>query len=273
MKKLLNILFLLFTITALISAASVNILTDKNFGNILTDQNGKTLYFFSNDAVPDSSACLGKCLENWPVFYSENLTLDNSLNKNDFGTITHKDGTKQNTYKGWPLYYYKNDIKKGDISGDKVGNLWFVAKPDYSIMLVNNNLKGMDNNFYDKNNKKITAPSDSSKVTYLTDSHGVTLYIFVKDEKNKNNYSKPDNKNDVWPVYETGANIIVPSILNKKDFTIITVSNGKKQITYKGHPLYFFANDNYEKGNTKGVSVPSPGVWPVADKDLPELQK
>ena len=38
--------------------------------------------------------------------------------------------------------------------------------------------------------------------------------------------------------------------------------------------VYFlFANDNYEKGNTKGVSVPSPGVWPVADKDLPELQK
>lgn len=44
---------------------------------------------------------------------------------------------------------------------------------------------------------------------------------------------------------------------------------GKKQITYKGRPLYYFGRDANRSDN-QGVSVPSPGVWPVAVKDITE---
>ncbi|MGC4086978.1 MAG: hypothetical protein QM756_03570 [Polyangiaceae bacterium] len=33
------------------------------------------------------------------------------------------DGLTQTTYKGWPLYYYKNDIALGDVKGQAVGKI------------------------------------------------------------------------------------------------------------------------------------------------------
>ena len=38
-------------------------------------------------------------------------------------------------------------------------------------------------------------------------------------------------------------------------------------MTYKGWPLYYYGTDSL-RGNTLGVSVPGPGIWPVAVKDL-----
>ena len=74
-------------------------------GKILTDKNGKTLYYFSKDAS-GASACTGNCLVNWPIYSAGDLTaikLDAGLDKADFGTIT-TGGNPQTTYKGWPLY-------------------------------------------------------------------------------------------------------------------------------------------------------------------------
>ena len=37
--------------------------------------------------------------------------------------------TEQVTYNGMPLYLYAKDTKPGDVTGDKVGNVWAIAKP------------------------------------------------------------------------------------------------------------------------------------------------
>jgi len=42
-------------------------------------------------------------------------------------TYTSKDGTKQVTLAGWPLYYYANDAKAGDATGQAVGGTWWVV--------------------------------------------------------------------------------------------------------------------------------------------------
>ena len=42
------------------------------------------------------------------------------------GTTTRKDGTMQVTYNGWPLYYYVKDPKPGDVTGQDVGEVWYV---------------------------------------------------------------------------------------------------------------------------------------------------
>ena len=96
----------------------------------------------------------------------------------------------------------------------------------------------------------------------------VLHYIFMsRDSSNINKFTKPDfSNNPSWPIYET-SDIMVPSILDKALFGSITVF-GKKQLTYKGWPLYYFGQDNYVRGATKGVSVPTPGIWPVAVKGL-----
>ncbi len=55
----------------------------------------------------------------------------------------------------------------------------------------------------------------------------------------------------------------IPSILKASDFGTIDV-HGKTQLTYKGWPLYYFGQDS-QRGDNKGISVPAPGIWPIAN--------
>ncbi len=233
-------------------------------GNIMTGEGGKTLYFFAPDVAGDAN-CTGGCKDTWPVFYKETPTLSAGLKATDFATITRADGDKQTTYKGWPLYYYKNDAKAGDILGDKLGNVWMVAKAHYSVMIASRQLVGNDGKSYTFDTKEGTGSS-----LFLVDSVGHTLYAFASDKNNKNNYTKADlSNNPTWPIFETSALVKdIPTVLNTGDFTTIT-SVGKTQLTYKGWPLYTFGPDLSIRGNTKGVSVPRPGVWPVVNFTSP----
>ena len=75
------------------------------------------------------SACSGDCLKNWPAFTSGLLQFPSALTASDFGTITRDDGTQQVTYKGYPLYYFIRDRKRGEVAGQAVGKVWYVIDP------------------------------------------------------------------------------------------------------------------------------------------------
>jgi len=53
----------------------------------------------------------------------------------------------------------------------------------------------------------------------------------------------------------------------KSQFGSITVF-GKKQLTFKGWPLYYFGQNGTTRGNNKGVSVPTPGIWLVLFQNI-----
>ena len=246
--------------------------TSTTLGSYLSDKDGKSLYFFATDAKGQAS-CTGGCEAVWPPFYVDNLTaekLSSGLTLSDFTTITTTSGKKQLTYKGWPLYYYAPSINgtntpetAGQTTGDGVGGVWFIAKPDYSIMLVRSQLLGHDG----KNYKSDYTVGDGL-TTYFTDAKGLTLYTFKNDNFKKNNFTKADfSNNAVWPIYETDK-IVVPSTLDKSKFSVITVF-GKSQLVYNGWPLYYFGQDASVRGANKGISFPSPAVWPVPVKDSP----
>ncbi|RIV22536.1 hypothetical protein DYU11_16100 [Fibrisoma montanum] len=238
-------------------------LATTSLGTILTGDGGKTLYVFSPD-VGGNSTCSGQCKTNWPVFFKETLTVGNGLKAADFTTITRTDGEKQTAYKGWPLYYFANDAQSGDVKGENVNERWFVARPNYTLLIAAGQLKGLDGKNYTSDYKEGTG-----NTLYFTDSTGRTLYAFAPDKKNKNTYTKADlSNNATWPLFEASLTEI-PSTLNKADFSVITVA-GRKQLTYKGWPLYYFDSDQNQRGSTKGVSVPRPGVWPVVYKTIPE---
>lgn len=241
---------------------SIQLATDAKFGSILTDSTGRSLYFFAIDAN-GSSGCNGGCLVAWPLLYKPNPTLSPGLNAADFGTITRTDGGKQTTYKGWPLYYYQNDAKAGDVTGDGVGGTWFVAKPDYSVMLANTQFIGLDGIAYTN-----TYVPGQQVNQYFTDAYGHTLYTFSPDKFRVNTFTKPDFSNDaVWPMDTLSKIQSIPSILDKTQFDTLTVY-GRVQLVYKGWPLYYFGKDSLQRGNTHGVSFPKPGIWPVGMKDL-----
>jgi len=114
----------------------------------LTDKDGMALYTFDKDST-DFSVCygtpdsmpLGSCEARWPIFYSADLeNLPEGVKASDFGTIERditkalKDengqplATKQTTYKGLPLYYWFQDSKSGDTTGDWVGGVWHLVE-------------------------------------------------------------------------------------------------------------------------------------------------
>lgn len=246
----------------------IGLSTSTTLGSYLSDKDGKSLYFFAADAKGQAS-CTGGCEAVWPPFYVDNLTADKlstGLTLSDFGTIITASSKKQLTYKGWPLYHYSpanTPEAAGKTTGDGVGGVWFIAKPDYSIMLVSSQLTG-----YDTKNYKSDYTVGEGLTTYFTDAKGLTLYTFKNDNFKKNNFTKADfSNNAVWPIYETDK-IVVPSILDKSKFSVITVF-GKSQLVYNGWPLYYFGQDASVRGANKGVSFPAPGVWPVPVKDIP----
>ena len=245
--------------------------TSATLGSYLTDNQNHALYFFSNDANGQDS-CTGGCAALWPPFNIPSLTAANlgaGLNMSDFGTVTASGGGTQLTYKGWPLYTYAppaNGVNKaeaaGITSGDGFGGVWFVAKPDYTIMLANAQLVGLDGKNYTS-----AYVEGIGKTLYFTTATGITLYTFVKDSANHNKFTKADfSNNTVFPIYDT-SNIVVPSTLSKSDFSQTQVF-GKAQLSYKGWPLYNYGQDGTTRGSNKAVSFPVPGIWPVAVEDV-----
>ena len=111
--------------------AALSTATVGNFGKIVVDGTGRTLYRYDADtASPSKSNCNGACATAWPPLLAGTGTpkltgIDASL----VGTVTRSDGTKQVTLAGWPLYYYANDAKAGDTTGQAVGGTWWVVAP------------------------------------------------------------------------------------------------------------------------------------------------
>jgi predicted lipoprotein with Yx(FWY)xxD motif len=244
------------------SSVLVNLASDPTRGQYLVDNAGYTLYFFGND-YKGRTSCTGGCVAYWPYFYAADLTqakLGAGLNLADFDTIV-VNGSNQTRYKGWPLYYYAptgtTKEPAGQINGESIDE-WFVAKPDYTIMIANGQLVGNNGKNY-----LGTYVEGVGNTEYFTDAKGLTLYTFKPDSFNINKYTHSDfSNNGTWPIYDTTA-IVVPSTLDKTLFSSINVF-GRKQLTYKGWPLYYFGPDAGLRGNNKGVSVPVPGTWPVA---------
>jgi len=253
------------------STILISLQLSATLGNYLVDKDGRALYFFGADA-DGQNHCTGDCVGLWPLLNLETLKAENlgsGLNFADFGHFTNSAGRGQITYKGWPLYYYapasngtNNPEAPGLTLGDGVDGIWFVAKPDYSIMIVNDQLVG-----HDGKNYKSDYSVGSGSTTYFTDGQGLTLYTYSGDRANKNNYTASNFSNDaVWPIYQTNQ-VIVPSTLDKSKFSSITVF-GKTQLTYDGWPLYYFGQDGTTRGSNKGISFPSPGIWPVPFRDI-----
>lgn len=96
----------------------------------------------------------------------------------------------------------------------------------------------------------------------LASSSGFTYYMFEPDSAHKSTcYSSCAT---VWPpVTTTGSNIPASNGVQKTLITIITRTDGTKQIVYNGHPLYTYTGDS-GPNFTNGQGVNSyGGYWYV----------
>jgi len=89
-----------------------------NLGRILVDSHGKTLYLWAHDKGRKST-CYGDCAEYWPPVITHGKPLAHAgARAKLLGTTRRRDGHLQVTYAGHPLYYFVQDTKAGQTSGE-----------------------------------------------------------------------------------------------------------------------------------------------------------
>lgn len=93
--------------------------------------------------------------------------------------------------------------------------------------------------------------------TYLTGASGRALYLWVADSNGKSSCS--GGCAQAWPPVTTTGMPAASEGAMTADLGTITRSDGTKQVTYKGHPLYYFAGDP-EAGTTNGQGSPQFGA-------------
>src|SRR5436309_196299 len=97
---------------------------------ILTNAQGKTLYYFTPDTAT-TSACTGSCAQNWPPLLSTGSSTPTSATTlpGKLSAQTTANGN-QVEYNGHLLYTFAADSAPGQTNGEGVLGKWFVATSD-----------------------------------------------------------------------------------------------------------------------------------------------
>ena len=102
---------------------------ESNFGPILVDSEGKTLYMFKPDSAGEPT-CYEDCEAAWPpLVVTGDVTVGEGLDAATFTTVARTDGSMQVKAGAWPLYYFANDAAAGDVNGQGQGDVWYVVSP------------------------------------------------------------------------------------------------------------------------------------------------
>ena len=102
------------------------------FGPMLWGPGRQAIYVFQKDRFK-SSRCYGECAKAWPPVYTNGTPVaGKGARKALLGTIPRRDGRRQVTYRGRPLYYYAHE-GSGEVRCHNVdlnGGLWWVIGAD-----------------------------------------------------------------------------------------------------------------------------------------------
>lgn len=255
--------------------ARMELRNTSKLGTVL-QANGRTLYFFGGDApagenthpeagAPSTSAqanCSSDCLR---PFHAGSLSLGFGMSRLDFGEFTRRDGQKQTTYRGWPLYTADTDMAAGQLTADGQDELWHaIAVPFYSVIIRRSIVS----------QRRRDASPSTYEYTYLADGAGMSLYMYWDDlpaaDGGRAVSGCSGNCLVRWPPTHHGDLKIVSS-LSASDFGFLRWTpdyedvappvGEMNQLTYKGWLMYYYFRD-YTPGNTTGHCVPE---WSLAE--------
>jgi predicted lipoprotein with Yx(FWY)xxD motif len=107
------------------------------YGKVLFDGRDYVLYAFTRDH--GRSACYGACARAWPPYFAPKgqLSVGAGLKRSLLGTVKRRNGRRQITYAGRPLYYYVGDTRPRQILCQDVveyGGRWLVVRPTGSLV-------------------------------------------------------------------------------------------------------------------------------------------
>jgi predicted lipoprotein with Yx(FWY)xxD motif len=216
-------------------------------GEVLTDQDGRTLYLFTQDSRdPAVSTCVAECATQWPPLTTATNEVDVSgADESLVGTLSRPDGATQVTYNGWPLYYFAKDAAPGQADGQGVNEVWFTVskagRKAGAVAVVAEDIPGFGQ--------------------ALTDQEGRTLYLFTQDGKDPSKSTCDGECAVNWPPLVAGGDVelsgVDPALVGR-----VARADGSQQVTVGGWPVYTFVKDT-APGLTTGHGVDD--VWFVIE--------
>jgi predicted lipoprotein with Yx(FWY)xxD motif len=107
-------------------------LRGSQFGRMLFDRRRQAIYIFENDPK-GKTVCYGECARAWPPVLTDGKPrAATGVRKSLLGTVRRRNGRRQVTYAGKPLYYYAHE-GPGEVRCHNVnlnGGFWWVVAPD-----------------------------------------------------------------------------------------------------------------------------------------------
>lgn len=115
------------------TGAEVTVATNATLGSYLADEDGVSLYLFTDgngNPVPCTSE---ECLAAWPIFTTDGEPVaGEGVDASLLSTTQHQSGATQVTYNGWPLWYFAGDQASGAVNGQGIisfGGTWYLISP------------------------------------------------------------------------------------------------------------------------------------------------
>lgn len=107
-------------------------LRDSEYGPMLFDSRRQAIYIFQRDSR-GKTVCYGECARAWPpVLTDGEPRAREGVRQSLLGTVRRRDGKRQVTYAGRPLYFYDHE-GPGEVRCHNVnlnGGLWWVVGAD-----------------------------------------------------------------------------------------------------------------------------------------------
>jgi predicted lipoprotein with Yx(FWY)xxD motif len=121
--------------------AMVKVVAMPEHRHVIVDSHGMTLYEFRRDdpmlyefAREPSPSCYEVCAMTWPPLLTGGPPVAvGGAEASMLGVITRKDGNRQVTYDGHPLYLFDKDARPGETNGQDAafhGARWHAVEPD-----------------------------------------------------------------------------------------------------------------------------------------------
>ena len=207
---------------------------------ILVTAQGMSLYIYTPDKK-NQSVCYSACAKFWPPLLVPSGTALPSVTTSlslTFGPAKRSNQTEQCAFGGAPLYTFLHDKKAGDLNGQGVGGIWWAVVVSAG--------------------SPASALVKTSPAQILVTGQGMTLYLYTPDKKNQSTCTGDCAK--FWPPLLLPAGTVAPASMTGVPgvFGAATRTDGSKQLTYDGAPLYTFVKDT-KPGDMNGQGAG--GTW------------
>jgi predicted lipoprotein with Yx(FWY)xxD motif len=219
-------------------------------GLIVVGASQRTVSLFTRDD-PGVSHCGPTCRETWHRVKTDGAPVAGSgISKSHLGQTSKH----QVTYYGHPLYYYAGDSGvAGRTRGQGLsafGGRWWVVSPQGKAGI---GTKVM-----------LHSTPDGTAVAGPLGS-GRTLYLLTSDSSTTSTCTSSCTSS--WPPLITTGLPRAGTGITKSLLGTLVRDNGTRQVSYNGHPLYYYSGDS-AAGQSNGQCLPrAPAFWYILHAD------